>query len=127
MNKPWSQDFNPRRDGEHPADFLQREVALLEKLGADGKPTRSITITSREARTLLALIDQQPAGVIVTDAGIAKLGELMDEWRMRIQVLSEEVNAHGAIASIVDRDRLKACADEVAALVAAAPTKGGAA
>lgn len=54
--KPWSQDFNPRLPGEHVTDWLQREVALIERLGAQGKPVRCITITQRDARAMLALV-----------------------------------------------------------------------
>jgi len=61
---PWSKYFNPRVDGESVADWLRREVDMLMQ---DDAPSRSITITPREARTLLALIEQ-PDSVVVTDA-----------------------------------------------------------
>jgi len=70
--KPWSKDFNPRIEGESIADWLRREVDARTKHGG---PTRSITITPREARQLLALIDAPSAGLVITDAGYEAIAE----------------------------------------------------
>lgn len=59
--KPWSQHFNPRIEGESVAAWLQREVDMLDALAGEGKPTRAISITSLEAKALLALMPAKQA------------------------------------------------------------------
>lgn len=65
--QPWSQDYNPRHEGQHAADWLRREVALIDKLAKDGKGARCIMLTAHEARSLLAMIPEasEPAAEAV--------------------------------------------------------------
>ena len=63
--KAWSKHFNPRVEGESIADWLRREVDIRTR---DDAPTRSITITPREAQQLLALIEQPPVYTVSEEA-----------------------------------------------------------